>query len=336
MRKFISQKDMRIANILEVLSLIRKEKSVTRKEIQNLMGLSWGGVSQIVSRLLELSYVVEEKITDRATSGRKPGSIEINASDNYIIGIDVNMSGLYAVVINLKNEIIYEEGRTPDITDKDAFLASVYELLDSVTEKYKNNTILALGVAMQGEVDTDAGISMGIAVKDWRNIALADMLTERYGVPSYIAHDPDCILSAAARENKEDAILVRLDKGLGMAVIKNGSLIIGSGMHEIGRCKVLTQKGIEELHRIYFKLDISKEEKREALAFAIANSIIIFNVKKLLICGTEFSGEEELSAFKKILEEYSSRVLEVRRYDVKRAAFGAAIFAIEDYLKYIK
>lgn len=336
MRKFISQQDMRIANILEVLSLIRKEKSVTRKEIQNLMGLSWGGVSQIVSRLLELSYVVEEKITDRATSGRKPGSIEINASDNYIIGIDVNMSGLYAVVINLKNEIIYEEGRTPDITDKDAFLASVYELLDSVTEKYKNNTILALGVAMQGEVDTDAGISMGIAVKDWRNIALADMLTERYGVPSYIAHDPDCILSAAARENKEDAILVRLDKGLGMAVIKNGSLIIGSGMHEIGRCKVLTQKGIEELHRIYFKLDISKEEKREALAFAIANSIIIFNVKKLLICGTEFSGEEELSAFKKILEEYSSRVLEVRRYDVKRAAFGAAIFAIEDYLKYIK
>ena len=336
MRKFISQKDMRFANILEVLSLIRKEKSVTRKEIQNLMGLSWGGVSQIVSRLLELSYVVEEKITDRATSGRKPGSIEINASDNYIIGIDVNMSGLYAVVINLKNEIIYEEGRTPDITDKDAFLASVYELLDSVTEKYKNNTILALGVAMQGEVDTDAGISMGIAVKNWRNIALADMLTERYGVPSYIAHDPDCILSAAARENKEDAILVRLDKGLGMAVIKNGSLIIGSGMHEIGRCKVLTQKGIEELHRIYFKLDISKEEKREALAFAIANSIIIFNVKKLLICGTEFSGEEELSAFKKILEEYSSRVLEVRRYDVKRAAFGAAIFAIEDYLKYIK
>ena len=55
MKKFISQKDMRIANIFEVLSLIRREKAVTRKEIQNLMGLSWGGVSQIVSRLLELS-----------------------------------------------------------------------------------------------------------------------------------------------------------------------------------------------------------------------------------------------------------------------------------------
>ena len=199
MRKFISQQDMRIANILEVLSLIRKEKSVTRKEIQNLMGLSWGGVSQIVSRLLELSYVVEEKSQDNISSGRRPGCIGINAADNYIIGIDVNMSGLYAVVINLKNEIIYEEAKTPDITDKDSFLASIYELLDSVTEKYKKNTILALGVAMQGEVDTDAGISLGISVSGWENIALADMLTERYGVPSYIAHDPDCILSAAAR-----------------------------------------------------------------------------------------------------------------------------------------
>ncbi len=336
MKKFISQKDMRIANILEVLSLIRREKSVTRKEIQNLMGLSWGGVSQIVSRLLELSYVVEEKSQDNVSSGRKPGCIGINASDNYIIGIDVNMSGLYAVVINLKNEIIYEEGKTPDIKDKESFLCSIYELLDSVTEKYKKNTILALGVAMQGEVDTEAGISLGIAVEGWRNIALADMLTERYGVPSYIAHDPDCILSAAARENKEDAILVRLDKGLGMAVMKSGNLIIGSGMHEIGRCKVVAGNREEELHRIYFKSDKSKEEKRNALAFTIANSIILFNVKKLLICGTEFSGEEELSEFKKILEEYSSRKLEVRRYDVKRAAFGAAIFAIEDYLKYIK
>ena len=77
MKKFISQKDMRIANIFEVLSLIRREKTVTRKEIQKLMGLSWGGVSQIVSRLLELSYVVEEKSTDNTTSGRKPGCIEV-------------------------------------------------------------------------------------------------------------------------------------------------------------------------------------------------------------------------------------------------------------------
>ncbi len=336
MKKFISQKDMRIANILEVLSLIRKEKSITRKEIQNLMGLSWGGVSQIVSRLLELSYVVEEKSIDSVSSGRKPGCIEINAADNYIIGIDVNMSGLYAVVINLKNEIIYEEAKTPDITDKDSFLLSLYELLDSVTEKYRKNTILAIGVAMQGEVDTEAGISRGLAVKDWNNIALGDLLTERYGVPSYIAHDPDCILSAATRENKEDALLVRADKGLGMAVIRNGNLIVGSGMHEIGRCKVMSGGKAEELHRIYFKSDKPKEEKNEALAFAVANTIILFNVKKLLICGTAFSEEEELEKLKVLLEKYASRTLDIRRYDVKRAAFGAAIFAIEDYLRYIK
>ncbi len=336
MKKFISQKDMRIANILEVLSLIRKEKSVTRKEIQNIMGLSWGGVSQIVSRLLELSYVVEEKSQDNISSGRRPGCIEINASDNYVIGIDVNMSGLYAVVINLKNEIIYEEAKIPDTKDKDSFLASIYELLDSVTEKYKKNTVLALGVAMQGEVDTENGISLGTSVKGWENIPLSDILKERYGVPSYIAHDPDCILSAATRENKEDAVLVRVDKGLGMAVIKNGSLIIGSGMHEIGRCKVLTEKGEEELHRVYFKSDKSDDEKNEALAFVIANSIILFNVKKLLVCGTAFNEEEELTNLKTLLEKHASRTLDIRRYDVKRAAFGAAIFAIEDYLKYIK
>ena len=336
MKKFISQKDMRIANIFEVLSLIRKEKAVTRKEIQNLMGLSWGGVSQIVSRLLELSYVVEEKITDCATSGRKPGCIEVNASDNFLVGIDINVSGFYATVINLKNEIIYEEAKTPDVKNKETFLASIYELLDSVMEKYKDNTILALGISMQGEVDSATGMSIGSSVEGWKNVPLGDMLGERYNVPAYVAHDPDCILSAATRENKDDAILVRADKGLGMAVIKNENLIVGSGMHEIGKCKVNINGEIAELHTAYFGLCKNLDERCDVLAFAIANALILYNTDKLLLCGSVFDEEGLYEKLSEKTEKYASKKLDIHKYDVKRAAFGAAIFAIEDYLRYIK
>ena len=336
MKKFISQKDMRIANIFEVLSLIRREKTVTRKEIQKLMGLSWGGVSQIVSRLLELSYVVEEKSTDNTTSGRKPGCIEVNAADNFIVGIDINMSGLYAVVINLKNEIIYEEAKKPDRSSKESFLDSVYEILDSVMKKYENSKIMTLGVAMQGEVDAENGISLGICVEGWRNVPLGELLSDRYDVPVYITHDPDCILSAASRENKEDAILVRVDEGLGMAVMKNGSLIVGAGMHEIGLCNVMSNGKPELLHKVFNGKEISLDEKISALSYVVGNAVILYNVKKLLVCGNVLDKEELFDKFKKLTEKYAGRSIDMRNYDVKRAAFGAAIFAIDDYLKYIK
>ena len=336
MKKFISQKDMRIANIFEVLSLIRREKTVTRKEIQKLMGLSWGGVSQIVSRLLELSYVVEEKSTDNTTSGRKPGCIEVNAADNFIVGIDVNVTGLYAVVMNLKNEIIYEEYKKPDRSNKGGFLRSVYEVLDSVMEKYKENKIMTLGVAMQGEVDAENGISLGISVKEWKNVPLGELLSERYDVPVYITHDPDCILSAASRENKEDAILVRVDEGLGMAVMKNGSLIVGAGMHEIGMCNVVSNGESELLHKVFYGNERSLDEKISALSYVVGNAVILYNVKKLLVCGNVLDKDELFDKFKSLTEKYAGRSIDARNYDVKRAAFGAAIFAIDDYLKYIK
>lgn len=336
LKKFISQKDMRIANIFEVLSLIRKERSITRKEIQSRMGLSWGGVSQIVTRLIELSYVVEKKVQDGASSGRTPSYLEINSADNYIIGIDINLSGLYAVVVNLGNEVIYDEFRKADADNKDAFLNSIYSLLDSVTGRYGDNNIIALGVAMQGTVNSADGVSVSLGLEGWDNIPICDMLTERYDIPSYVAHDPDCILSSAARENKEDALLIRVDNGIGMAVIKDENLIVGTGMHEIGNSLVSSGGEVSSLKQILFDEKRDTDERANALSFAIANSLIMFRINKLFVCGSICEDENFMEKLHGAVKSYTGCETELHKYDAKRAAFGAAIFAIEEYLCYIK
>ena len=331
LKKFISQSDMRIANILEVLSLIRKEKSITRKDIQNRTGLSWGGVSQIVSRLMELSYVIEKKVQDNASSGRTPSSLEINAYDNYIIGIDINMSGLYAVVVNLRNEIVYDKQLTADVNDKDAFLGSVYTLLDFVTKKYEKHNVIAIGVAMQGTVNSNDGVSVSLEVDGWENVPLCDILTARYNIPAYIAHDPDCILSAATRENKADAMLVRIDSGIGMAVIKDENLIVGTGMHEIGKSLICFGEEVKSLVQL-----MQDGEGTDALGLAVANSLIMYNVNKLFVCGSASKDEVFVEKLESAIKRYIGDEISFHIYDAKRAAFGAAIFAIEDYLRYIK
>lgn len=336
LKKFISQGDMRIANIFEVLSLIRKEKSITRKEIQNRMGLSWGGVSQIASRLIELSYVVEKKVQDTTSSGRTPSSLEINSGDNYIIGIDINLSGLYAVVVNLKNEVIYDEFLGCDAKNKDGFLNSIYLLLDSVTGRFSKNNIIALGVAMQGTVNSADGVSVSLNLDGWDDIPIGDMLFTRYGIPVYVAHDPDCILSSATSDNKEDALLIRVDNGIGMAVVKDESLVVGTGMHEIGNTFINSEGQICSLKQVLFGSERDADERVRVLALAIANSLVIFNTKKLFVCGSICEDVSFIEKLDEALKNYMGSEIRMQTYDAKQAAFGAAIFAIEKYLRYIK
>ena len=57
MKQFINNEDMKAANTRDVFRLIRHHASLTRKQIEDYTHLSWGTVSNITSRLLEMGYL---------------------------------------------------------------------------------------------------------------------------------------------------------------------------------------------------------------------------------------------------------------------------------------
>ena len=65
MKKFIDLDDMVNANSAYVLNLIYTSGGISRREISEKSGLSWGGTTKIVNRLLENGYVREEKAPPR-------------------------------------------------------------------------------------------------------------------------------------------------------------------------------------------------------------------------------------------------------------------------------
>lgn len=338
MRKFISQEDMRIANLFEVLSIIRREANITRKEIQNHTGMSWGGVSQIVSRLLELTYCLERKSTMAATqSGRTPFVLDVNTSDHYTIGIDINLSGLHAVVINLKDETVYEQSRAADLKDKAHFLAQVYALLDEVKAKFPYSHFLTIGVSMQGKVDSKNGISQRLSVPEWNDVPIQALIEERYALPVYMAHDPDCLVVAGTPEKGEDTILVRIDRGLGMAVMKNKRLISGAGMSEIG--ELLVPDGAGGLSKLSKGLEkrAVPEEFAHTLSYALCNVAILFDVSHVLLSGVYIEERETfLLQVSRYLNEMAPFACDVAVLDYKRASYGAALMALERHLRYMR
>lgn len=352
--KVINQLHMREMNLNEVLKIIREQGPLTRRKLQELTGLSWGGVSQIVTRLLKQNLIIEEKDMTQ-TSGRKPTCLMINGQQNLVLGVDINSSGITAVLQNLKNEILEQITGPTDCTSKEKLLTSVYQLTDALYQKYRNSTILAIGISMQSAVDEEKGLSLYLKeCPDWKEVPLCEIFTERYKILAYLAHDPDCLVASNVSLFGEDVILFRIDYGIGMAVFKNNNFIKAPGMLEIGNTLIQTKE--HEMQMLNDVTTISAIEKRTGrsiqelsqdtsegkqiiqktagyLAIAIANTAILFDISTILLSGKLIEQVPEIfTELEKKLKMYLPEQTRIFKYDEKRAAAGAAWIAVERQL----
>lgn len=236
MRKYINQQEMRRGNAADIFALIREHPGITRKQIEQTTEFSWGAVSNITSLLVEKGYVTERKARAGAGAGRTPQRLFVNGDRRLTLGIDVNRAGLSAALLNLNNEPRGVAVRGIDSSDAEIFQRQIEDFTEDVMRGHKEAEIGAVGVAMQGVVDAAEGVSVSLPDMDgWRDVPLAARLSERFGVPVYLEHDPDCILYAHSRQNEVgDALLIRADSGIGMSVMLDGRIKSRPGMYEIG------------------------------------------------------------------------------------------------------
>ena len=96
-------------------------------------------------------------------------------------------------------------------------------------------------MSIQGPLDINKGISLDIPqIPGWKDIPIVDMLKKRYDVPTFIGHDPDCILSYQLfidKENSEEnCILIRIGNDIGISLMDKGkiSLLSHDSSIEIG------------------------------------------------------------------------------------------------------
>ncbi len=234
MKKYMNVEDITNTNCSTVLDIIQKNGQLSRKQITDMTGLSWGGMTKIVNRLLENGYIVEEKQTTIAKSGRKPSVVSVNTKTNFVIGLDINKTGLKAIVTNLSGEIM-KEYQAPVCADrKDSMLNEIVAFVSTIFSDFKSGEIIAMGVAVQGIVDSKNGISVMFPdVKDWSSVPLGDILKQQFQVEVFIEHDPDCLLYPFLENREGNLLLFRIDKSIGMAVSVRNKILKDTGILEI-------------------------------------------------------------------------------------------------------
>ena len=369
MKESINQDVMKHLNAIKVFNYIREQGKATRKQVEAATVLSWGAVSNITARLLEKRYLVENKCEKGSGSGRIPSFLAVNDRQYYVLGVDINITRLTVELVNLKGESVRQWTGEPDYHGSDALLAGVQDLLqrvigESIGER-SGDVILGIGVAMQGIVDARNGIAISLPqCPGWQDIPLAALLESRFGRPVYLEHDPNCVLRAEVQERPRDSLLLlRIDKGIGMAILSEGRIFTGPGMLEIAHTIVVlhgvkcscggegcleayvSEEGLSQLAGIAFTEAAERARNGDPailalfgnmalyLGVAIHNILRLFQSDEIILCGDMMRYRDLfLDQVRQWLAGNSfcreAAAPKISFSENERAAYGAALMAI--------
>lgn len=232
----INGTQIRRNNIITILKAVKENGPIAKRDLQRLTGLSWGAVSTISSVLTSYGYLntIGKQVT---TFGRKPEELDVSDTNYYILGVDFNISsGICGVVTDMKGRIVREYKKVNVPQNYEGAMQALYGVLDGMVADYADHTILGIGIAQQGFVDAQQGVSLYFPhVKGWSNVPLRELVEKRYNCYAQLMHDPNCVLIAEKHAGEsfmsiaENAVLVRIDGGIGL------SLMLGSEIYEGNR-----------------------------------------------------------------------------------------------------
>jgi len=222
-------------SVLHILRTIKERGVISRTDLQQRTGLSWGTITNTTRELLTRSLIREEGAI-QTKSGRKPVCLSINRDTHVLAGVDISPHVLRCVALNLSGEhlwfqeVPYDMALSPDqVLDRAAGMMEA-ALADAAVA---GRECLGVGVAAQGSIDVAGGMMrFAPRMPGWINVPIRAHLEERIKAPVLLEHDPQCLALAerwfGAATSAEDVLCILLSDGVGMGMLLGGEVFRGS------------------------------------------------------------------------------------------------------------
>lgn len=235
-------------NINLVLKTIFDNDPIGRAEISRLTRLTRTTVSGIVADLLAEGLVSEVGM-GVSIGGKSPILLSLEKDSRYIIGLDLARKKFSGAIVNLRGEIRHKVEQDIQGLDGDAALASVYAMLDRLTNA-SYQPLVGIGIGTPGLVNTAEGLVVNAVNLDWKDLALALPLQERYRLPVLVFNDSQATAMGEYTYGKNHAsdnnlIVINVRNGIGAGIIIDHQLFQGDGggAGEIGHVVVVPEGG---------------------------------------------------------------------------------------------
>lgn len=225
---------MRSQNAAVLLQCLREFGPLTRHELQERTGLSWGAVSSIVNDFLSLGLLAEKPLQGSHT-GRTPFSLDVNMQQNLLIGIDLHAQGISCVVTDMRARTLVSNRESVASDTRKGFLEQAMRMINQAIAQsgMDRSRFVGIGVSVQGAVDAANGISLHSPhLPEWNNVPVCEIMQKRFDLPAILVHDTNAIVLAeqwnGKARNVRNLIFIRLDMGLGMAMVVDNRIYTGA------------------------------------------------------------------------------------------------------------
>lgn len=230
--KDVNNENRQYAQKRTIVALLNKSESpLTIPGICKKVKLSIPTGTKLINELIEDKIIVElgKKETD---NGRRPSLYKVDPNYAYSIGLVVLLKGLSFSIFNLGMEEVYT------CEDESFILENTSECLDQVVgfiqesiiqSGINSNKILGLGIGITGRVNSRTGNSYNYF--NFLEESLTSYLSNRLACTVYIDNDTHVMGLAeqvfGKAKNVKNAFVVNLSRGLGLAIIFNGEIVLG-------------------------------------------------------------------------------------------------------------
>jgi predicted NBD/HSP70 family sugar kinase len=163
-----------------VLDVIRRQGTISRKEIVDQVSLSPQTVANITNDLETIGLIVAKRVTGAKSRGQPPIAFELNAHAGHSIGISIEPGRVSAALVNLVGEVVGRREVDVDTHDQRRALAAMVRVVSELRRRPATpDRIWGVGVALPGPlVETDISFIGPTALEGWKDLSVLDELRD--------------------------------------------------------------------------------------------------------------------------------------------------------------
>ena len=225
---------LKLNNRLEILRALRESGPMSRNELKEKTGLSWGTITAFIKELMDMRVVVE---TGKESSrlGRKPVGIDLDTSSRFILAMRVGGSYVKTMVMDIKGAVRGElkAAIKPNDPGRDILRAAMETSLGLLKKnRIPLSRLAGIGFTAPGAIDSEAGVCLySPRHPRWKDVPVRSLVEKRFEAPCFVDHASYCSALGeqwfGSARDKRNFLSVPIGNGISVGIIIDGRVYRG-------------------------------------------------------------------------------------------------------------
>ncbi len=200
---------------------------ISRAELGRRLGLSPASLTRLSKPFLDRGWFIEAPESLQGATGRPAKPLDVQVDSRRFVGVKITGESVFGVITDLRAGALDHGERTLPGHDVDVVVESVADLVERLRAA-DGAEVSGLGVSIGGNVAGQRVVTRAPFL-GWRDVALADRLEERLGVPVTVENDVTALTTAeqwfGAVRGRPAFAVVTIGAGVGYGLVVHDRVI---------------------------------------------------------------------------------------------------------------